>query len=102
MGRYVFYVDLEKLPYKSIVLGDKTIVCLLKEDLDALPIVASPIQEPKQVLNCKDCIYYRESKVLAPNKFCFRLKDRDGKPVGYNFSEYDFCSRGKKEDDNGE
>lgn len=47
------------------------------------------------VVRCKDCKYYKEGRVLAPNKFCFRLNHptEPGK-IGYNFSENDFCSRG--------
>lgn len=48
-----------------------------------------------RVVRCKDCKYYKESRVLAPNKFCFRLKHptEPGK-IGYNFAGNDFCSRG--------
>ena len=52
------------------------------------------------VVRCKDCKYYQEGKLLAPNKFCFRLKDGDGNPVGYNFSDDDFCSRGERKENN--
>lgn len=47
------------------------------------------------VVRCKDCKYYKESRVLAPNKFCFRLNHptEPGK-IGYNFADNDFCSRG--------
>ena len=48
------------------------------------------------VVRCKDCKWYQESELLAPNKFCFRLKGKDGKRVGYNFSDDDFCSRGER------
>lgn len=51
------------------------------------------------VVRCKDCKYYKESRVLAPNKFCFRLNHptEPGK-IGYNFSENDFCSYGERKD----
>ena len=100
MGRYVFFVDLDKIAYKTIILPHKTIEYIPRDELLTLPFVASPIPDP--IVQCKDCIYYQESKHLAPIKFCFRLKDRKGKPVGYNFAKDDFCSRGrKKEDGNG-
>jgi hypothetical protein len=56
--------------------------------IDAVPVVL-----------CKDCKYYREGKVLSPQKFCFRLKGRDGKAIGYNFAEDDFCSYGERSED---
>ena len=65
---------------------------------DALTIDAVP------VVRCNDCKYYKESRVLSPNKFCFRLSHptEPGK-IGYNFSENDFCSRGvRKDGDNAE
>lgn len=60
----------------------------LTEEVDSVPVV-----------RCKDCKYYKESRVLAPNKFCFRLNHptEPGK-IGYNFSENDFCSRGVRKD----
>lgn len=48
------------------------------------------------VVRCKDCKYYRESKMLSPQKFCFRSKSRDGIAIGYNFAEDDFCSYGER------
>lgn len=58
---------------------------------DALTIDAVP------VVRCRDCRYYRESRVLAPNKFCFRLNHptEPGK-IGYNFGDDDFCSHGER------
>ena len=48
-----------------------------------------------EVVRCRDCKWYRESAVLYPQRFCFRLKDRNGKRVGYNFADNDFCSHGE-------
>ena len=48
------------------------------------------------VVRCKDCKWYKEGKYLAPNKFCYRLKDRSGEHIGYNFSDDDFCSYGER------
>ena len=49
---------------------------------------------------CRDCKWYQESKLLSPNKFCYRLKDRSGERVGYNFSDDDFCSYGERMESN--
>lgn len=60
----------------------------------------APIVDAEVVVRCKDCKYYRESRVLAPNKFCFRLNHptEPGK-IGYNFADDDFCSRGVRKDE---
>ena len=50
------------------------------------------------VVRCKDCKWYKEGKYLAPNKFCYRLKDRDGEHIGYNYTDDDFCSYGERKD----
>lgn len=51
------------------------------------------------VVRCKDCKYYKESRVLAPNKFCFRLNHpTDPRKIGYNFGDDDFCSYGERRD----
>lgn len=59
-------------------------------------IACAPAIDAVPVVRCKDCEYYREGKLFPPTKFCFRLRGYDGKPAGYNFSENDFCSRGKR------
>ena len=58
-----------------------------------------PAADVAPVVRCKDCKYYKESRVLPPNKFCFRLSHptEPGK-IGYNLSENDFCSRGVRKD----
>ena len=49
------------------------------------------------VVRCRDCKYYRVSALLAPNKFCFRLKHPvEDRPIGYNFAPDDFCSHGER------
>ena len=50
------------------------------------------------IVRCKDCKWYREGNLLAPNRFCYRLKDNNGNNVGYNFSENDYCSRGERKE----
>lgn len=65
-------------------------------DLLALDeIRRAPTVDAEVVVRCKDCKYYKEGRVLAPNKFCFRINHptEPGK-IGYNFADNDFCSRG--------
>ena len=51
------------------------------------------------VVRCRDCKYYRVSAILAPNKFCFRLKHTvEDRPIGYNFAPDDFCSYGERKE----
>lgn len=52
-----------------------------------------------EVVRCKDCKWYKEGELLAPNKFCFRLKHpTEDRNVGYNFGDEDFCSYGERND----
>ncbi|MGN0656967.1 MAG: hypothetical protein ACI4KR_09240 [Ruminiclostridium sp.] len=60
----------------------------------------TPAADVVKVVRCKDCKWYKESHLLAPNKFCFRLKHK-GEYIGYNFSPDDFCSYGERNDNNG-
>ena len=48
----------------------------------------------QKIVHCRECIYYKMGKFLAPNKFCYRHNDKDGNPIGYNVSDDDFCSQG--------
>lgn len=64
-------------------------VCELTEAIRKIPAA-----DVREVVYCKDCKWYKESTLLPPNKFCFRLIGKDGKHIGYNFSEKDFCSYG--------
>lgn len=58
-----------------------------------------PTADVAPVVRCKDCKYYRVSAMLAPNKFCFRLKHPvEDRPIGYNFAPDDFCSHGERKD----
>ena len=58
-----------------------------------------PAADVAPVVRCKDCKWYKESRVLPPNKFCFRLNHptEPGK-IGYNFADDDFCSYGERKD----
>ena len=68
--------------------------------VDTSPIIdAAPTIEAVPVVRCKDCKWYKEGEHLAPNRFCFRLKDANGKHIGYNFSDNDYCSHGERKDE---
>ena len=60
--------------------------------------VRLPAADAVEVVRCKDCKWYKVSKLLAPDKFCFRLEDGNGNHVGYNFVPDDFCSHGERKD----
>ena len=72
--------------------------------LEADPKLAYCIERIKavdavEVVRCKDCKWYKEGELLAPNKFCFRLKHpTEDRNVGYNFGDEDFCSYGERKD----
>lgn len=57
-----------------------------------------PIVDAVEAVRCKDCKHYRESEHPERTgiKFCYRLKGRDGKHIGYNSSDNDFCSYGER------
>lgn len=63
------------------------------------PLADMPAADAVPVVRCKDCKYYRVGVLLAPNKFCFRLKHPvEDRPIGYNFAPDDFCSHGERKD----
>lgn len=50
-----------------------------------------------EVVRCKDCRWYQEGEIFAPNKFCFRLEHpTEDRKIGYNYAPDDFCSYGKR------
>ena len=60
-------------------------------------VIGAPAADVAPVVRCRDCKYYRVSAMLAPNKFCFRLKHPvEDRPIGYNFAPDDFCSHGER------
>lgn len=62
---------------------------------EALAQQAENLADWEPVIRCKNCEYYRESALLAPIRFCFRLKPpTEDRPIGYNFAPDDFCSHG--------
>ena len=59
----------------------------------------TPAADVAPVVRCRDCKYYRVGTMLAPNKFCFRLKHPvEDRPIGYNFAPDDFCSYGERKE----
>lgn len=62
----------------------------------------APTADVAPVVRCKDCKYYNRGELLAPNKFCFRLKHpTENRLIGYNFAPDDFCSYGELKMDGG-
>lgn len=58
-------------------------------------ISEAPTADVVKVVRCKDCKWYQEGKLLAPNKFCFRLQHPpEDRKIGYNYAPDDFCSYG--------
>lgn len=56
-----------------------------------------PTADVVEVVRCKDCKWYQEGNLLAPNKFCFRLEHpTEDRKIGYNYAPDDFCSYGEK------
>lgn len=73
--------------------------CTLDDTIDKLE--NAPTVDAEPVVRCKDCKWYKESKhsELRPMRFCYRLKNDDGVPVGYNWDDNDFCSYGERRED---
>ena len=80
----------------SKLVGEPIEVFLRRLDLKLPPIV-----DAVPVVRCKDCKWYKESNhsELYPMRFCYRLKNDDGVPVGYNWADNDFCSHGERRED---
>lgn len=83
---------------KHSIAGDiplmPTVRIAIEHRIDEMPTI-----EAEPVVRCKDCKWYKEGEHLAPNRFCFRLKDANGKHIGYNFSDNDYCSHGERKED---
>ena len=80
----------------SKLVGEPIEVFLRRLDLKLPPTV-----DAVEVVRCKDCRWYKESKnsEMCPMRFCYRLKNDDGVPVGYNLADNDFCSYGERRKD---
>lgn len=83
----------------GIGIADECVEQTCKMALKHIDKLEAKLENSVEVVRCKDCKWYKESKLLAPNKFCFRLKDRNGDRVGYNFAPDDFCSYGERKDE---
>ena len=81
--------------YKCQYYNEHTLMEFCERIEDAPTVDAEP------VVRCKDCKWYKESKhsELRPIRFCYRLKNDDGVPVGYNWDDNDFCSYGERRED---
>ncbi len=80
---------------KSALL--KLIPC--EEIAARMAVSQMPTIDAVPVVRCKDCKHYRAGEKLSPQKFCFRLRGRDGEAIGYNFAENGFCSYGERSED---
>ena len=87
-GKRQFIYEIGGAPCRACEVDD------VKAELEEAPTI-----DAVPVVRCKDCKYYRESKVLSPQKFCFRLRGRDGAAIGYNFADDDFCSYGERSEE---
>ena len=68
---------------------------------DTTLLVEIPTIDAVDVVRCKDCKWYEESKnsEIYPMRFCYRLKNDNGVRVGYNCDGNDFCSHGERRED---
>ena len=82
-------IDADAFDKRLVRLGALSIKSALDEEptIDAVPVV-----------RCKDCKHYQNGRVFTDIKFCFRLKDRKGKAIGYTRSDNDFCSYGERKE----
>lgn len=87
----------------SVLIRDLTSMKSVYDAIELDGIIKALKEAPAvaavEVVRCKDCRYYKESEIFKGVKFCYRLRGRGGKPVGYNFCADDFCSRGERKND---
>lgn len=89
---------------KLIPLVKRLDLCHPKQKKGVLMAIQELNNEPAvdvvEVVRCKDCKWYQEGNLLAPNKFCFRLEHpTEDRKIGYNYAPDDFCSYGEKRSD---
>ena len=84
-----------------LIDADALIKSTDKESVHMWQIALAPTIDAVEVVRCKDCKWYEESiyPELQPTRFCYRLKNDDGVPVGYNWDGNDFCSWGERRED---
>lgn len=95
------YIDRKSLidEFDRFGLGEHSFFERVFSDGVRTIIAGIPAADVAPVVRCKDCKYYRVGVLLAPNKFCFRLKHPvEDRPIGYNFAPDDFCSHGERKD----
>ncbi len=84
-------IDADAVDYENIACSQTDLRWLHRifekqPTIDAVPVV-----------RCKDCKWYKEGNLLAPTKFCFRLKHpKEDRQIGYAYSDDDFCSYGER------
>lgn len=78
----------------------------LEDDTPVYHDVMSTIDERAtvdavEVVRCKDCKWYEESKnpEMSSLRFCYRLRNDSGVRAGYNWDGNDFCSYGEWRED---
>ena len=85
--------DMEKKREESVLNHFETDYTELREFLEA----KRKGMELVPLVRCRDCKWYKEGELLAPNKFCFRLMHpTENRHIGYYFSDNDFCSYGER------
>lgn len=94
-------IDAMRIDFDEVDISGCTdvddIIAAVEDLIDAQPAV-----DAVEVVRCKGCKWYQESKLLSPNKFCYRLMHPDpgaARRVGYNYSPDDFCSYGERRTD---
>ena len=94
-------IDADKLESGEVIIptengGYEYVEVFYKDDVDNAPSV-----DAVEVVRCKDCRWYEESKnsEIYPMRFCYRLKNDNGVRVGYNCDSNDFCSHGERRED---
>ena len=88
-------------PSKDPVLWNRWTAILTERTAFKYDLIDAPIVDAVEVVRCKDCKWYKESKYseIRPMRFCYRLRNNDGVRVGYNWDENDFCSYGERKED---
>lgn len=81
----------------KILLWDRS-----KSREELAKLVIGLIEEAgEEIVHCENCKHYQNGDIIHWEKFCFRLKDKDGNRIGYNRSPDDWCSRGERRDSDG-
>ena len=91
-------IDADALKQTFCAECDRSIKCD-DCDIDYHFEYLAPTVDAVPVVRCKDCKWYKEGSELYPMRFCYRLKNDDGFPVGYNWADNDFCSHSERRED---